>query len=143
MTFQNSIKPAALINMDILLAVFRSITIIQHYSELLATCTLMEKCELFVYHRMPGSTFKKCGSCNVHISVACKTCKHCGLKQEMKQATKAAKQKINDKWVKSMKNGNNFCKLTNAANVLVSHYIKCIHLLKLAFLWSMKHDELY
>ncbi|XP_067300893.1 uncharacterized protein [Pseudorasbora parva] len=83
---------------------------------------LMEKCVLFVYHRMPGSTFKECGSCNVHISVACKTCKHCGQKQEMKKATKAAKQKINDKWVKNMKKGNNFCKLVNAANVLMHKF---------------------
>nr|XP_055045131.1 uncharacterized protein LOC129431316 isoform X2 [Misgurnus anguillicaudatus] len=72
-----------------------------------------------VCHRMPGSTFKKCKSCNVHISVACKTCKHCGQKQEMKKAIQVAKQKINEKWVKNMKVANNFCKLVNSANVLM------------------------
>ncbi|XP_051769384.1 uncharacterized protein LOC127523010 isoform X3 [Ctenopharyngodon idella] len=68
---------------------------------------------------MPGSTLKMCRSCNVHISVACKTCKHCGQKQDMKKAVKLSKQKINDKWVKNMKGGNNFCKLLNSANVLI------------------------
>lgn len=75
---------------------------------------------------MPGSTFKKCSSCNVYISVACKTCKQCGQKQEMKKAVKVAKQKINERWVRNMKGANNFCKLENSANVLVSHYIKYI-----------------
>jgi len=57
---------------------------------------------------MPGSIFKKCKACNVHIAVACKTCKDCGQKQEMKKSVKAAKQKINERWVQNMKKGNNF-----------------------------------
>ncbi|XDV25764.1 hypothetical protein PO909_029624 [Leuciscus waleckii] len=71
---------------------------------------------------MPGSIFKKCKSCNVHISVACKTCKHCGQKQDMKKSVKAAKQKINEQWVANMKKGNNFCKLINSANVLMHKF---------------------
>ncbi|XP_048051418.1 uncharacterized protein LOC125271382 [Megalobrama amblycephala] len=68
---------------------------------------------------MPGSTLKICRSCNAHISVACKTCKRCGQKQQMKNSVKQSKEKINDKWVKNMKGGNNFCKLLNSANVLI------------------------
>ncbi|XP_056602656.1 uncharacterized protein LOC130419743 isoform X1 [Triplophysa dalaica] len=72
-----------------------------------------------ILSRMAGTTFKRCSSCNVHIAVACKTCKHCGQKQAMKEAVKAAKSKVNAKWVSKMKSGCNSCKLINSAHVLI------------------------
>ncbi|XP_062258013.1 FYN-binding protein 1-like [Platichthys flesus] len=71
---------------------------------------------------MPGSTIKTCISCRQQIAVACKICKLCGARQQMKKALQKATEKASKQWGAKLKKDGNTSKLVDAARVLVHKF---------------------